>query len=98
MAMAIEAAYQTTFANALSQGKTVPDNYRYRLRNVKFPKALVLEEGKESRVMLTFAPVPGSKDSWYEFKVSSLNDGSWSEHSYGLVCLERDHVPGKLAP
>lgn len=89
IAMAMEAIHQTSHAIAMNQESKIMDKSCYRLRDVVFPKALVLEEdGKEYKIMLTLTPRSGIKDSWYEFKVSSLTEGVWSEHSRGLVRLE----------
>ena len=55
-----------------------------------FDKALVLEEGEEHKVMLTLAPVPGGRNEWHEFVVSSLNDNVWKENSRGLVRVEEE--------
>ena len=98
MAMAVEAMSQSNQALGFNEGKGRVERPRYRLRNVTFPKALVLEENdKDHKIMLTLAPRPGAKDSWHEFKVSSLTDGTWSEHSRGLVCIEEDVDFGKLS-
>ena len=54
---------------------------------MSFLKAMVLEKGKDYKIFLNLAPCIGPKDSWHEFKVSSTNDGSWTEHCRGLICL-----------
>lgn len=88
IAMAMEAIYQTSHAIAINQGSKVIGRNCYRLRDVVFPKALVLEDGKEHKIMLTLTPRSGFKDSWHEFQISSLTENLWSEHSSGLVRLE----------
>ncbi len=99
IAMAIEAIYQTSHAIATSQGSELNGNHRYRLRNVVFPKALVLEEnGMEHKLMLTLTPRPGTIHSWHEFKVLSLVEDTWSEHSRGLVRLDPDVEQGNNSP
>ena len=90
MAMAMEAIYQTTTALAQGHGRDVKNRTRYRLRDVRFPKALVLEEDKQHKIMLSLTPCAGRKDSWHEFKVLSLAEDVWIEHSSGLVRLEED--------
>lgn len=73
MAMAVEAISQSSQALALVEGLPPAKNIRYRLRNVTFSKALVLEESsKDATIMLTLALVPGIKGGWHEFKISSL--------------------------
>jgi acyl transferase domain-containing protein len=99
ISMAVEAIYQTSINVLFSKNNKVPENYRFRLRNVKCPRALVLDENNEHKIMLALAPVLGSKDAWYEFKVSSLFDESWNEHSTGLIRIELDigDVPSQAA-
>ncbi|KAI9676001.1 MAG: Type I Iterative PKS [Caeruleum heppii] len=88
MAMGIEAMYQSSQALSAFEGKTGIEKPRYRLRDVTFPKALVLEEGKKHQVMLTLNPRSGTKNSWHEYKVFSLTEQTWNEHSRGLVRIE----------
>jgi acyl transferase domain-containing protein len=89
VAMAIEAIYQTAFMTTWKE--EVPDRFRYRLRDVKFSRAIVIEEDAEIRIMLTLTPVPGSTRSWYEFKIYSLREQAWTEHSTGLIRVETDY-------
>ena len=90
MAMAVEAIYQSNEALTQLESKPPTDHPRYRLRNVTFDKALVLEEGEEHKIMLTLTPVPGGRSDWHEFVVSSLIDGAWKENSRGLVRVEEE--------
>ena len=55
-----------------------------------FDKALVLEEGEDHKIMLTLAPVPGGRNDWHEFVISSLNNSVWQENSRGLVRIEEE--------
>ncbi|TVY26941.1 Fumagillin dodecapentaenoate synthase [Lachnellula hyalina] len=89
ISMAIEAMYQSH--NALKPDTDVSsvDQLSYRLRNVRFDKALVLEEENDAKVTLHLSPHPGPKETWYDFRVVSLNEGSWTEHSSGLIRLEK---------
>jgi hypothetical protein len=96
MAMGVEAMSQVSQALNLLEGKPMPKPPRYRVRNSTFPKALVLEEGKKKYIMLSLAARPGIKDSWHEFKVSSLADGIWAEKCRGLVRIEEDDRKGKV--
>ena len=86
--MAMEAIYQTSHGIAINQGSKMIGKSCYQLRDVVFPKALVLEDGKEHKIMLTLTPRSGFKDSWHEFKISSLTEALWSEHSSGLIRLK----------
>ncbi|KAK3356488.1 reducing type I polyketide synthase [Lasiosphaeria hispida] len=90
VAMAVEAAFQATFATTWD-GK-VPTKYRFKLRDLKFPRALVLDEKTEQKINFVLTPLPRSSKSWFEYKVSSLNDGVWSENSTGFVRIETDFV------
>ncbi|TVY51056.1 Fumagillin dodecapentaenoate synthase [Lachnellula cervina] len=89
IAMAIEAIYQTAFMTTWKE--EVPARFRYRLRDVRFSRAIVIDADVEKRIMLTLTPVPGSTRSWYEFKVYSLTEESWTEHSTGLIRVETDY-------
>jgi hypothetical protein len=89
VAMAVEAVRQARLGIHLTEGSPLTEKARYRLRDVIFPKALVLEEnGEGSRIMLSLTKILGSKDSWHEFRVTSITNGVWSEHSRGLVGVE----------
>ncbi|KUI67059.1 Lovastatin diketide synthase LovF [Cytospora mali] len=96
MCMAIEAMMQTDAmlrADDAQGGPAPPSRgseYQVRLRNVSFDRALVLEEGKETRLMLTLAPFAGQKDGWYFWVVRSLVQGSWTDHCKGQVRMEKD--------
>ena len=88
--MAVEAMSQLSHALNILEDKPLPERPCYRVRNATFSKALVLEEGREHIVMLALGARTGSKDSWHEFKIHSLMNGSWVEHSRGLVRVEQD--------
>ena len=94
MAMAIEAVSQTSQALSILEGEPKPRQARYRLRDVTFPKALVLEDNSDDRkIMLSLNKVTGG--SWHEFKVTSLTGDAWLENSRGLVRVEDDIESGK---
>ncbi len=95
IAMAVEALYQSRVGIHLTEGSVLAEKHRYRLRNIRFPRALSLEEtGDGHKIMLSLAASPGTKDSWHEFKISSLNGNEWSEHCSGLICAEEDTEQG----
>ena len=99
MAMAVEAITQCNEALAITESKARLIKPSYRLRNITFPKALVLEETREDhRVMTTLVPFAGRKDSWYEFKILSLTDDVWSEHCRGLVRSEEAASDAQQVP
>ena len=88
--MAIEAMSQLSHALHTLEHKPLPERPCYRVRNATFSKALVLEEGRERNVMIALGARTGSKESWHEYKIHSLMNGSWVEHSRGLVRVEED--------
>ncbi|RDL42230.1 Acyl transferase hydrolase [Venustampulla echinocandica] len=97
ISMAIEGLHQCRQMTSQDEvdGPLAADQRRYRLRNIKFDKALVLEENEDAKIFLTLSAHPGTKDSWYDFKVSSSRDGVRSDHCLGLIRLE--NVPIEIA-
>lgn len=108
MCMAIEAMLQTDEVLRTDDAQIGPgadskgSEQQVRLRNVTFDRALVLEEGKETRIMLTLAPFTGQRDGWYNWVVRSLVQGSWLDHCKGQVRVEKDvnivASPSDVAP
>lgn len=96
IAMAIEALYQHSQSTNAIEGVTSVDKLRYRLRNINFDKALVLDENNEAKIMLTLVAHPGTKGSWYHFKVSSSRDEITSDHCHGLIRLENLATEGLI--
>lgn len=92
MAMAVEAIYQSRQSLAFIEPDIFYDKYRYKLRNVTFPKALVLEENVSHKVMLTLGE---HRDSWYEFKITSSTE-TFAEHCHGYISIEIDPKTGNL--
>lgn len=88
IAMAMEALYQTSQVLSPVEGITAVDQLCYRLRNIKFDRALVLEDRVGAKLSLSLTPQPGTKDTWYNFEVSSSQGDSWGRHCYGLIRLE----------
>ena len=89
--MALEALYQKHRALLQPEdaANIAPNDLCYRFRNVRFSRALVLEEGKDALIMFTLTKVPGSKD-WHEFRISTSEGDIVSEHCSGLT---RIHDP-----
>ncbi|KAK3313628.1 hypothetical protein B0H66DRAFT_503226, partial [Apodospora peruviana] len=92
-AMALEAMYQKHVSLHPEETKDVagPGDLAYRFRNVKFDRAVVVEEGKPTHMLLTLASVPGSKD-WHEFRVrttgSEASQDVIYEHCAGLIRVQ----------
>ncbi|RFU78094.1 polyketide synthase [Trichoderma arundinaceum] len=88
ISMAVEALYQTSQALQPVEGVERASQLCYRLRNVTFDKALVLEDNVDTKVMFTLTPHPGTGNPWYDFKVaSSRGDDLWLTHCVGLIRL-----------
>lgn len=85
--MALEAMYQKKQAIDADDTVTSSNDLYYRFRNIRFEKALVLEESKEAVIMLSLTQQPGNKD-WYEFRISSSTEDVFMEHCSGLVRLQ----------
>ncbi|KAK8066218.1 Fumagillin dodecapentaenoate synthase [Apiospora hydei] len=60
VAMAVEGVRQKTQAMAMLEERPSANSLTYRLRNMTFSRALVLEENTEHKVMLTLTPKTGS--------------------------------------
>ncbi|KAJ8132252.1 hypothetical protein O1611_g1372 [Lasiodiplodia mahajangana] len=93
--MAIEAMFQKYCALNPEKAVASANELAYRLRNVRFDRALVVEEGKECTILLTLAKTPGSKD-WHEFRISTSKDDVSIDHCFGLIRVH-DPVEEKLS-
>ncbi|KAI0114052.1 hypothetical protein GGR51DRAFT_546724 [Nemania sp. FL0031] len=90
IAMALEALYQKHCVFLEVNGKRndiAPNDLCYRFRNIRFRKALVLDEGKDVTLLLALTAVSGSKD-WHEFRISTLDGEFISDHCSGSVCIQ----------
>ncbi|KAI0179034.1 hypothetical protein GGR52DRAFT_588832 [Hypoxylon sp. FL1284] len=87
IAMAIEALYQKTLSDEAHEVVGSSNDFCYRLRNVRFDKALVFEEGEEAVIMLSLSPLHGSTD-WHEFRVTSTTGDVFMQHCSGLIRLQ----------
>lgn len=93
--MAVEAMFQKHSALNPEKAVTSANELAYRLRNVRFDRALVVEEGKECTILLTLTKTPGSKD-WHEFRISTSKDDVSIDHCFGLIRVQ-DPVEEKLS-
>ncbi|KAH7070015.1 PKSKA1 [Paraphoma chrysanthemicola] len=92
IAMAVEAMYQTAMVNTWNQ--KAPERYRFKLRDVKLLRVLVLAEERETTVSISLTPVRGgSSASWYEWQMCSEQEGVDTDfiHCTGMVCVETDY-------
>ncbi|KUI58108.1 Lovastatin diketide synthase LovF [Cytospora mali] len=88
ISMAVEAIRQKSKAPTILEGKPENKSSAYRVRNMTFSRALVLEEKKEQKFMLTLVPKTGNGNTWHSYKVSSLVGDVWQENSRGLIKIE----------
>lgn len=89
ISMALEAMWQKYKAtDPAAAGVEAMNDLSYRFRNVKFEKALVLEQGKDTEVLLWLNQEAGSK-SWHEFTISSTTPDDFRiDHCSGLVRVQ----------
>ena len=86
--MAVEALYQKTRATGPEDAViTSPNHLSYRFRNIRFNKALVVEEGVQSVITLSLTEKPGSKN-WHEFRVSTNTADVFVDHCTGSIRVQ----------
>ncbi|KAF2970301.1 hypothetical protein GQX73_g3288 [Xylaria multiplex] len=90
MCMATEAMIQTDAMRRAESGHDLAHKQQIRLRDVTLERALILQEGNDTRIMLTLVPFATQKDAWYYWVVRSLSNGSWIDHCKGQVRMEKD--------
>lgn len=102
VAMAVEAMFQAHASLKGDESVNSVGELGYRLRNIRFDKALVVEEDVPAEYMLTLSPLAGTKDSWFEFKISSNKEGVIMDHASGLIRVdepvERVATKEEIAP
>ncbi|KAH8657763.1 putative polyketide synthase [Xylariales sp. PMI_506] len=91
IAMAVEASRQHMI---MTQGDKMEDPQRvqFRLKDLKFERALIIEDRKPKKIMLNLTPVPGALSAWCGYTVMSLDSGSWTEHCSGQIAISTDFV------
>lgn len=85
--LALEAMYQKYCVLNPDQAVSSPNELAYRFRNVKFDRAVVVEESKPTTIMVTLSKVPGSKD-WNEFRIRTTAADVVYEHCSGLIRVQ----------
>lgn len=85
--LALEAMYQKHCALNPDEIVSSPNELAYRFRNIKFDRAVALEEGKLTTIMVMLSSVPGSKD-WHEFRIRTTAADVTYEHCNGLIRIQ----------
>lgn len=101
IAMAVEAVHQRRLVLATEEetSNLTSENYHFRLRDLKFRRALVLDPTATAKLMLTMHPVAGSDQTWLQYKVWSMGeDEAWDEHHSGLITLSVGMYKGQQTP
>ncbi|KAM7207245.1 hypothetical protein V8F20_002511 [Naviculisporaceae sp. PSN 640] len=89
-AMAVEAMYQVSMVTKWEEKE--PAKYQFRFRDVRFLRALVLEEDEPATYTLSLTPARGgSIRDWYEFRVCSTKQNVYTEHCAGLISVDTDY-------
>ncbi|KIA75675.1 putative polyketide synthase protein [Aspergillus ustus] len=102
LAMAIEGIFQARQSvNPLPDVESVSE-LQYVLRDVRFKRALALDGGRDTTVMLVFTDVSEGYTSWTGFRVLTVQDGSSVTHCDGSIRIcqspARAADEGMLAP
>lgn len=84
--MALEAMFQKYYFQ--EPGRVLsPNELCYRFKNVRFERALLVEERTEITIVLSLSPVTDDK-AWHEFRVSTLDSAVVkTRHGIGLICV-----------
>ncbi|KAI8932187.1 hypothetical protein NX059_011067 [Plenodomus lindquistii] len=92
-AMALEAMFQKHCATHPDETAdiTSPNQLAYRFRDIKFDRAVVLDDSRPTDVVVTLASVPGNV-SWHEFRVRTTTPSHdvVYEHCSGLVRVHEE--------
>jgi NADPH:quinone reductase-like Zn-dependent oxidoreductase len=92
IAMAVEALYQAVQMTDPAQNMKNASELRYRLRDIRFEKAMVLEDDVDLKIIFTLSPNPGTHNPWYDFSVSSSSGDSLVKHCRGLIRIEPEPI------
>jgi hypothetical protein len=93
LTMAVEAMYQKYVACLPHEKRDVKisrNDLCYRFRNVKFMRALFLEEDREISILSTLTAVSNSTD-WHRFSISTSQGEASTEYCHGFISI-RDAI------
>jgi acyl transferase domain-containing protein len=85
--LALEAMFQKYVALNPGLGIASANELAYRFRNTRFERAVVVEEGRPTTILLSLTPVPGSKD-WHEWRVRTVAGDATHRHCGGLIRVQ----------
>jgi acyl transferase domain-containing protein len=92
-AMALEAMFQKHCATHPDDtaGISSPNQLAYRFRNIKFDRAVVLEDSQPTDLVVTLASIPGNA-AWHEFRIrtTTASHDVIYEHCSGLVRVHEE--------
>lgn len=92
-AMALEAMFQKHCATHPDDTAdiTSPNQLAYRFRNIKFDRAVVVEDAQPTMLLVTLVSVPGSP-AWHEFciRTTTTSHDVIYEHCSGLVRVHEE--------
>lgn len=102
IAMAIEAMFQTAKCSSMELFAGIQDisHASYRLRDVRFLRALVIEENTDHHLYLFLNPSQGQEEAWFHFRIFTLKDYTWSKHCTGFIriLVKASHDPSAIVP
>ncbi|MCJ1449246.1 MAG: hypothetical protein MMC23_009766 [Stictis urceolatum] len=87
IAIAVEAMYQKHCALSSDQNVTSANEFAYHFRHITFDRALVLEDGKVTVIMLTLSTSLRSM-GWHDFRIRSVAGNVTYEHCNGSVRIQ----------
>lgn len=92
IAMAVEAMYQAGQSRGLVDGALEVHEIAYRLRNVRFNRAMVLD-GSDQGILFSMSHQHNGNDAWNRFSIVTFDeDEAPTEHCSGLIILENERA------
>ena len=87
----------TTHTHAAAKNEQV-SQFSYRLRNVKFERALVLKDHAiDYEFLTTLNPGQEKEGGWHEFRILSLSEGDRKVHCRGFIRISQQAGQGIYA-
>ncbi|KAJ8131286.1 hypothetical protein O1611_g2342 [Lasiodiplodia mahajangana] len=95
--MALEALYQKHCALLAADRKDsniLSNDLCYHFRDIRFSKALVLEEGNDITIVTTLTAASGRRD-WHDFRISTTDGEFTSDHCSGSIRIQDPISPAE---